>query len=553
MKVALLAAALILAGAVAANAWPAPAARQAAAVGETCSPARPHASGTTVKSLLSGGLMRSYRLHVPPSYTGADPVPVVFSFHGLGSSAIEQEIYSGFSAKSDTDGFIAVFPEGTIGAGGLRHWNAWQFAPPEPDDVAFTAAMIDALAASLCIDQSRVYTAGMSNGAMMSVRLACSLSGRIAAFGPVAGAYYPPMSLNVNASETCPDTAVRPMIAFHGTADATVPFNGGGNVGYRLPLDDNTPADDVLSSWAAHGGCAGARQETQVDTEVRLVQYGSCVGGAVMQLYIVDGGGHTWPGSFDVPGLGYTTHQISATDLMWDFFSGYSLPDADIDLVPDSVDNCPADANFAQSNADANLIDTTPPRPDGQDDRTRVHSDDTGDACDADDDNDGLADSVEIGGAPCASASAPTDPLLADSDGDRVADGAECTLGSDPASAASEPPFIVGPDADNDGVPDAFDPDDANADSDGDGVSDRVEFRGYGSDLGSANTDGDSCGDRREMASVDSNLTVNSADLAIIASQFGTPGGHANMDIDKNGAIGASDLGLAAVAFGSCP
>ncbi len=537
--------AMILIGALAAAAWPSAAPPHAFATGETCSPARPQPSGTTVKSLVSGGLTRSYRVHVPASYTGASPVPVVFSFHGHGSNAIEQEVYSGFSAKSDSAGFIAVFPDGVPPS--PQGWNAWQFAPPQPDDVAFTSAIIDSLIASSCIDQSRVYTSGISNGAMMSVRLACSLSSRIAAFAPVAGAYYAPMSLNLNPAETCPDTAPRPMIAFHGTADPTVPFNGGGSsIVYRLPIDDNTPAEDVLSDWAAHNGCGGTRQESQIGTEVRLVQYGSCANGAVVELYAVDGGGHTWPGSFDVPSLGYTTHQISATDLIWSFFSNYTLPDADGDLIPDVVDNCPTVANYGQTNYDRNLVNLHPAKP--YDDLTRANSDLLGDACDPDIDNDGLSNTDELNLGPggsshalCPGATAATDPSKEDTDGDRYLDGAECALGTDPTNPASKPATAdCGP----------------SGDADGDGVRDVIEICFYDTNPQATNTDGDGCGDAKEIASVDGNLTVNSTDLQQIATAFGpstNPGYILDFDMDKNGTINSTDLQFAASHFGACP
>lgn len=202
-----------------------------------------------------------------------------------------------------------------------------------------------------------------------------------------------------------------------------------------------------------------------------------------------------------------------------------------------------------------NHIDLPPNRP--FDDLTWPNSDTTGDNCgDADDDNDGLADATETGGAPCASASAPTNPLAADTDGDRTLDGAECTYGTNPNDPNSRPAAIVAPDADSDGLRDDLDPNTANADTDGDGFRDGIEFRHYSSNPASTNTDGDACTDGKEIASVDGNNVVNSADLGIVASAFGnstTPTYLAAFDVDKNGAVGASDLGLVAARFGSCP
>ena len=313
-----------------------------------CVPPLPHAPGTTVETISTADGLREYRLHVPPSYNGFDRVPLILNFHGRGSNSLQQELYSAFSTRADAPdgGFIVAYPQGLTVPLGSTYFNAWQLGSPFADDVAFVDTLLDALELSLCIDANRIFSTGMSNGGMMSVRLACSLSDRVAAIAPVTGAYYPPMALNLNSGETCPDTRSVPVMAFHGTADAVVPFNGGlsGGVDYRLPLENTTPDDDVLQSWAGHDGCTSARQESVVSGEVRLVTYNACLDGAIAQLYIVDGGGHTWPGAIDIPGLGYTTHDISATDLIWEFFQDHPLvsaplSDLDGDTVPDLYDD----------------------------------------------------------------------------------------------------------------------------------------------------------------------------------------------------------------------
>ncbi|MEX2159422.1 MAG: flexitail domain-containing putative surface protein [Dehalococcoidia bacterium] len=306
-----------------------------------CVPSLPHASGTTAETIATVDGTREYRLHVPPSYTGDDAVPLVLNFHGLGSNALAQEVYSDLSTRADAvdGGFIVVYPQGLSDPLPSTHHNAWQIEALS-DDVAFTETLLDALESSLCIDPARVFSTGMSNGAMMSVRLACSLADRIAAVAPVAGAYDPPMALNLNAAETCGATRPVPLLAFHGTADDTVPFLGGAGgvpVTFRLPIDNTTPDDDVMQAWAARNGCTSGRQESTVSSEVRFVSYGSCDDGAAVQLYIVDGGGHTWPGAFDVPSLDYTTHDISATDLIWQFFQDHPFQAVQSDYDGDTV------------------------------------------------------------------------------------------------------------------------------------------------------------------------------------------------------------------------
>jgi poly(3-hydroxybutyrate) depolymerase len=95
---------------------------------------------------------------------------------------------------------------------------------PEPaalenvDDVAFTSDMIDRISAEYCVDPSRIYATGMSNGAFMSYRLTCELAGRIAAIGPVAGVTVVDPSLF---------SRPVPVIPFNGTADLLVWYDGG--------------------------------------------------------------------------------------------------------------------------------------------------------------------------------------------------------------------------------------------------------------------------------------------------------------------------------------
>ncbi len=244
-----------------------------------------------------------------------------------------------------------------------------------------------------------------------------------------------------------------------------------------------------------------------------------------------------------------------------------SDPDADgVNGGGGCADNCPTDSNPGQANNDKNVVDLPPSKP--YDDMTAVNSDNIGDACDPDNDNDGLLNTDELNLGPagsshalCPTASANTDPLLVDTDGDRIVDSAECALGSDPADPASKPaPPVAGTDPDHDGLSSAFEAtigtDPSKADTDGDGVTDGVEFKVYASNPLNINTDGDFCGDGKEIATVDQNQTVNSTDLQQVAVAFGpntSPGYILDFDMDKNGTVNSTDLQFVATKFGSCP
>ncbi len=224
--------------------------------------------------------------------------------------------------------------------------------------------------------------------------------------------------------------------------------------------------------------------------------------------------------------------------------------DADGDGVADAADNCPTVANASQANADRNFVSNAPVY--ATTDSTWINADPTGDACDSDDDNDGLADSAESAGC---NGSGPLDPLNRDTDGDRRLDNAECVLGSNPGSAASFPPTIVVPDADSDGLPDPLDPNDSSQDSDGDGVKDGVEFRNYNSNPTLTNTDGDICTDGREAASVNGDAAVNSGDqlfLVLEIIRIPPPPKTVNFDLNKDGGVNSGDQLFQVLRFGPC-
>jgi hypothetical protein len=216
-------------------------------------------------------------------------------------------------------------------------------------------------------------------------------------------------------------------------------------------------------------------------------------------------------------------------------------------------------------NHDGNFIDQSPPKT--VDDLTWINSDTVGDNCgDTDDDNDGLPDATETAGPPCATATAPTNPLVRDTDGDLILDGAECALGSNPNDPLSKP---VNPpaadDPDHDQLSTAFEngigTDPNNPDSDGDGLRDGVEVRNYNSNPLATNTDsasGDTTTDDCEVASVNLDRTVNSGDQGLLSSELvrnPPPPRLVNMDLNKDGVINSGDQGFqgSRAIPGKCP
>jgi polyhydroxybutyrate depolymerase len=233
---------------------------------------------------------------------------------------------TGFSQLADEAGFIVVYPNAL-----LDHWNDGRSTDPqytEIDDIGFISALIDSLSATYNINPNRIFAAGVSNGGIFSYRVACELSDRIAAIAPVAG------SLAENLVGVCAPEEPISIIHIHGLADQLVLFEGGEVPGPYGGVVH--PVLDTLSLWVDWNGCTGDLQTTSLpDTDpedgITVVKsaYDNCLNATSIQLYLIAGGGHTWPGGNDLASedaSGSTSREFSATQTIWDFFSQHPKP-----------------------------------------------------------------------------------------------------------------------------------------------------------------------------------------------------------------------------------
>ncbi len=254
---------------------------------------------------------RTYRTYVPAVYDGSEPVPLILNLHGYGSNSLEQLLYGSFTAIADTANFIVVHPDGTLDNTGSQFWNS--FGLSAPDDVAFLSALMDTMMATYNIDSTRVYSTGMSNGGFMSYTLACELSERITAIASVTG------SMVAGQNNTCNAAHPTPVMEIHGTADATVPYNGNGTM---------LSTEDVVQYWVGFNGCETAAEISDVPntsttdncTAVHYV-YSNGTSGSSVEHYKVVGGGHSWPGAFI--NINTTCMDFNASKEIWRFFSQY--------------------------------------------------------------------------------------------------------------------------------------------------------------------------------------------------------------------------------------
>lgn len=293
-------------------------------------------------SLMSDRLERVFWYYVPDGLPAGD-VPLVIVLHGGGGdcrgvtgSTIAKSPPAVWMDVADREGFIVAYPQGAHRASMLGgwHWNDCRGDVPDDataDDVLFIRDLIDWMSSEYPIDRQRVYATGISNGGMMSLRLAVELSDRIAAVGAVAAC--------MAAVPDCGDP-VHPIsiLLMNGTEDELVPFGGGPVLSDRNPRGTVVSTDSTLSFW---------RGFLQIDSEpvvrhlpdentadgstvTELVWAGGLEGTEVV-LYRIDGGGHTEPSISQQRAplyeslVGMQNHDIEAAEVLWDFFSRNTL------------------------------------------------------------------------------------------------------------------------------------------------------------------------------------------------------------------------------------
>jgi len=277
-------------------------------------------------TMTSGGVRRAYFRHVPPQANTRKPLPLVVDLHGYMEPAAAHKANSALGVFGDHHGFVTITPEGS---GPVPHWDT-HF---DSADMVFIGDVLDEANGTLCIDERRIYVSGYSNGAFMASAIACVYANRVAAIAPVAG---------IRAVPGCAPPRPVPVVAFHGTADEWLSFTGGvgpkvdalPEPGQQQTRDSAAPSESGLSipgvaaAWAARNGCGPTPTESQVASDVRVVRY-DCPDRADVALYVVEGAGHTWPGSRFSKAIaqfvGPTTLSIDADALMWKFFQRHPL------------------------------------------------------------------------------------------------------------------------------------------------------------------------------------------------------------------------------------
>ena len=225
---------------------------------------------------------------------------------------------TGMNDVADRYHFIAVYPQG-VNAGGLGRGGTWNVGQAwdrsTTDDVAFARAILQNLERSFPLDRRRIYATGLSLGGMLTYRLACEMSDTFAAIAPVSAAMTEP---------NCRPHSPVAVFHVHGTADENVPLHGGAGrltgVGRSWP-----PVARGIEFWAQFDHCGRSPASAADGPETTCYTYPGCR--ASVELCLIRGSGHGWPGSPPKRWQQLVGDYVSATFptsvRIWEFFAAH--------------------------------------------------------------------------------------------------------------------------------------------------------------------------------------------------------------------------------------
>lgn len=238
-------------------------------------------AGDTTQTVQVGTTTRSYLLHVPSSYTGAAPVPLIVDFHGIKVSASYERGASTYPAEVDAQGVVMAFPSGETGPYGAA-WDVGPCCVSGVDDVAFTRAVVADVENVVCVDTKRVFAVGFSMGGGMAEYLGCQAADLFAGIAPSA---FDLLQENV---DDCRPARPITVVSFRGDADLIVPYGGGSS-----SLVPGMPvtflgAQATWQKWAQLDGCTG---DASAPDGNGCATYSRCSAGVQVTLCTSQGGG----------------------------------------------------------------------------------------------------------------------------------------------------------------------------------------------------------------------------------------------------------------------
>lgn len=275
-------------------------------------------------TLEHGQRQRRYLLYVPPRLASGGPLPLVLAFHGGGGHAehMAQDDHYGLLSMAEREGFAMAFPNGTsrFPGGKLATWNAGGCCGDARDrgvdDVGFARAVVADVQRRRAIDPQRIFATGMSNGGMMSHRLACDAADLFRAVASVAG---------TDATTTCQPSRAVAVLHIHAKDDTHVQYTGGaGADAFRdaRKVMDFVSVPDTIARWVARNQCNPTAQRVLEQPGAVCEVHRGCREQAQVQLCTTETGGHSWPGAATIrPAKTAPSQALDASRVIGAFFT----------------------------------------------------------------------------------------------------------------------------------------------------------------------------------------------------------------------------------------
>lgn len=286
------------------------------------------AAETFYNSIEAGGRERTFVVVTPEGAKRGERLPTVIALHGALMQGRSLQKILGMDDLVDRGRFAVVYPDGI-----KRRWNDGRsFDQRGPDDVRFIRRLAQHVVESGLADPRRLYLMGISNGGMLTYRIACELPGIFTAYAAVLA------NMSALVADNCERGKAAPMIIINSTDDRLMPYDGG-EVGHFRNRGEVLSTEQTVDFWRRHNGCSEKSQikplpdkDREDGSTVDARQYGDCQSNAAVVLLTVEGGGHVPPGA-QIEGRpflrrilgGGGNQDISAADVSWKFFRRFPL------------------------------------------------------------------------------------------------------------------------------------------------------------------------------------------------------------------------------------
>ena len=281
------------------------------------------------RTIIHEGIQREYLIHVPDNLNNDSPI--VFVIHGYTGSAEGIAAYSGMNSISEREGFIAVYPQGTIDSYGNAFFNVSYGFNNEStiNDVSFIRELVKLISQEFNLKRKKAFATGMSNGGEMTYLLACTSSDLFKAVAPVAGV------LMKGLKDSCELSSPVPVFEIHGTADKISLYEGDLNneKGWGAYYDLPSTIDFFAKRYQLVNKSVKqiTSKESGADYDIFFERHWTDDLEEEVWMYRIEGGRHVWPGKRlrwrDEPMarlyFGTGNEDINASEEVWAFFKKY--------------------------------------------------------------------------------------------------------------------------------------------------------------------------------------------------------------------------------------